>query len=112
VSSSVATDSLGVLGVAIASGGYLVFLGRRVRAPKSLEEVAQTDPRQPVSYLRPFNQESEFFVSGPKSRYGQYARGLQRFIMNLPDLREDAPDDDSNVGIRFEDYFTEALEAR
>lgn len=112
VSGSVATDSLGVLGIAIAFGGYLVFLGRRVRAPKSLEEVAQTDPRQPVLYLRPFNQESEFFVSGPKSRYGQYARGLQRFIMNLPDLREDAPDDDSNVGIRFEDYFTDALEAR
>jgi hypothetical protein len=112
VSSSVATDSLGVLGVAMAFGGYLVFLGRRVRAPKSLEEVAQTDPRQPVLYLRPFNQESEFFVSGPKSRYGQYASGVQRFIMNLPDLREDATGDDSNVGIRFEDYFTDALEAR
>jgi hypothetical protein len=112
VSSSVATNSLGVLGVAIAFGGYLVFLGRRVSAAKSLEEVAQTDPRQPVLYLRPFNQESELFVSGPKSQYGQYAKGFQRFIMNVPDLRENALDDDSNVGIRFEDYFTDALEAR
>jgi tetratricopeptide (TPR) repeat protein len=112
VSSSVATNSLGVLGVAIAFGGYLVFLGRRVSAAKSLEEVAQTDPRQPVLYLRPFNQESELFVSGPKSQYGQYAKGFQRFIMDVPDLRENALDDDSNVGIRFEDYFTDALEAR
>ncbi|HEY2487035.1 MAG TPA: hypothetical protein VGI36_17965 [Candidatus Binataceae bacterium] len=80
-------------------------------AAKSLEEVAQTDPRQPVLYLRPFNQESEFFVSGPKSQYGQYARGFQLFVINM-DFREDASDDDPTVGIRFEDYFTDALEAR
>ena len=109
--SSVAPDSLGALGFASVFGGYLIHVGRRVHGAKSLEEVAQTDPRQPVLYLRPFNQESEFFVSGPKSQYGQYAKGFQRFAMNM-DFREDASDDDPMVGIRFEDYFTDALEAR
>jgi hypothetical protein len=74
-SDSLVSDSLKLLVFAIAFGGYLVFLGRHVGAPKSLGDIMRTDPRPPVLYLRPFNQESEFFVTGPKSRYGEYARG-------------------------------------
>ncbi len=111
---SVVSDSLKLLVFASAFGGYLIFLGRHISGPASLEEITRTDPRPPVLYLRPFSQESDFFVSGPKSRYGAYARGLQRFAMNLGESlgNDTALNSDPMVGIRFEEYFNGALKAR
>jgi len=62
-------------------GAYLISLSRRVKAAASIEEIARNDLRAPVLYLRPFNQERSAFVWGPKSRYGDYVRGVQRLLM-------------------------------
>jgi hypothetical protein len=112
---SLISDSFKVVICAITFGGYLIFLGRHITsAPTSLEEIARADARPPVLYLRPFNQEAEFFVSGRKSLYGQYAQGLQRFAMHLGETlgNDTALSSDPMVGIRFEGYFISALHSR
>jgi len=111
--SELITKSLNLVILACAFGGGLMFLGRRVKAPVALEEIEQKDPRAAVLYLRPFNQESQWFVTGPKSRYGKYVRGIQRFTMNLGEtLSDTALAADANVSVRFEEYFADALNAR
>jgi hypothetical protein len=87
-------------------GAYLICLGRRVKAQVSIEDVVRNDARAPVLYLRPFNMEWLPFVFGPKSRYGDYVRGIQRFTMTL------GKDPDPNVSVRFEEYFAATLTAR
>lgn len=89
-----------------ALGAYLISLGRRVKAQVSIEDVARNDARAPVLYLRPFNMEWLPFVFGPKSRYGDYVRGIQRFTMTL------GTDSDPDVSVRFEEYLAAALTAR
>lgn len=83
-----------VVGFVIPSGLYFVYLGRRtqvVTAPVWL------DPGTGALslYLRAFNQESQFFVIGPKSQYGSYASGWAATVATA----------DQNVGVTFEGYF-------
>jgi hypothetical protein len=111
--SELVTKSLNLLLFGCAFGGYLMFLGRRVQVPESLEEIEQRDQRAPALYLRPFNQEWQFFVTGPRSRYGKYVRGVQRFTMILGEsLSDTALPADQNVGVRFEEYFAGKLHER
>ncbi len=96
-------------------GAYLISLSRRVKAAASIEEIARNDLRAPVLYLRPFNQERSAFVWGPKSRYGDYVRGIQRFLMTRGEywfVGDNDANPDPIVGIRFEEYLGSALTAR
>jgi len=97
-----------VLFILLAMGAYFVYMGRRAKAAQSLEEVVKRDQRAPVLYLRPFNQEWQAFVVGPKSRYGQYVTGFQRFAMTLGRY-EERMSSDPNVAVRFEEYLGGAL---
>jgi len=92
------TKSVDLLIIVIAFASSLIFLGRRVKAPVSLEEIAQEDPRALVLYLRPFVQESQFFVSvtnrvmasmlvGSNASLWIWARYSQETLLFLPTSR-------------------------
>ena len=87
------------LGFLLPIGLYSIHLQRRLQAPP-LAEVLKTDTRPPVLYLRAFNQESQFFVIGRKSRYDTYASGLAARLAT----------DEQNVGVSFEEYFAGDLD--
>jgi hypothetical protein len=88
-------------------GSALVGLGTRARSTVSIERVTSADSRAPVLYLRAFRQEHLAFISGPKSRYGQYA---SKEVLALS-TGDDTQDDNRNVNVRFEQYFREVLNA-
>lgn len=87
-----------VAGFVVPSGLFFVYLARRTQAP-SLNAVLERDTRAVALYLRAFNQESQFFLIGPKSKYGEYASGLGA-VLAKPD---------QNVGVTFEGYFGAVL---
>ena len=89
-------------------GSALVGLGTRARSTVSIEKATSADPRASVLYLRAFRQEHLAFISGPKSRYGQYA---SKEVLALS-TGDDTQDDNQNVEVRFEQYFREVLHAR
>lgn len=85
-------------GFIVPLGLYFLYLARRAQAPPLPAVIAQ-HARSPALYLRAFNQESQFFVIGPKSRYGAYAAGFGAALAK----------DYQNVGVTFEEYFAPAL---
>jgi hypothetical protein len=89
-------------------GSALVRLGTRARSTVSIEEATSADTRAPVLYLRAFRQEHLGFISGPKSRYGQY---VSKEVLALS-TGDDTQDDNQNVEVRFEQYFREVLNGR
>lgn len=81
------------------------FLTRRWRETKSvpvLGEVLAKDPRSPVLYLRAFAQESQFFVIGPKSDYGAYAKSWHATVAT----------EEQAIGLTFEEYLGDAFVAQ
>jgi hypothetical protein len=108
VNESTLSKTFQLLLIFIVVGAYFLYVGRRAKAPESLEEVSKRDQRAPVLYLRPFNQEAEAFVVGLKSQYGQYATGFQRFLITLGRY-EERMNSDPNVAIRFEEYLSGEL---
>lgn len=77
---------------------YCFHLDRQRNAPGVLE-VLEQDPRKPVLYLRAFNQESQFFVIGPKNKYGDFTNSLHARLAK----------EGENVGVTFEEYFGGAI---
>ncbi len=57
------------------------------------------DARATVLYLRAFNQESQFFLIGPRSKYGTFASGFGAALAKP----------EQNVGVTFEGFFGPAL---
>lgn len=84
----------------IPLGLYCFALLRRLEGP-SLPQVLAQDARAPVLYLRPFSQESQFFVIGPKSELGTYARSLHAM------MSEDA----QHISVAFEEFFQAETES-
>lgn len=87
-----------VVGFVVPLGLYFIYLARRTQAP-SLNAMLEHDTRAVALYLRAFNQESQFFLIGPKRKYGAYASGLGAALAKP----------DQNVGVTFEGYFAAAL---
>jgi hypothetical protein len=87
-----------VVGFIVPLGLYFIYLGRRTQVP-SLNTVLEHDTRAVALYLRAFNQESQFFLIGAKSKYGEYASGFGAALAKP----------DQNVGVTFEGYFGAAL---
>lgn len=92
---------LGLVGILIPTGRYLIRRGRRLKEDPSFNQYLVKDPRPPVLYLRAFKQEQQFFVIGPTSKYGAYAKGL------VADISEP----EHRIGIPFEQYFSDAVES-
>ncbi len=85
-------------GFLVPLGLYWLRLARRLKEP-SVSEIIATDGRAPVLYLRPFNQESQFFVIGRKERYGGWAKSLHARWSQ----------ENQNIGITCEEYLADAL---
>lgn len=87
--------------VPVALGFF--FAAGRTKAPE-LTTVLATDTRPPVLYLRAFNQESTWFVTGPYGRYKDYVTG---FVALLAASSRDG--DSSPVGVTFEQLLGREL---
>lgn len=109
------SKSVELFAICSAFGGFLLAVSRRVKAQVSLQEVSRKDPRTPVLYLRPFGKEWLPFVTGRRSRYGDYVHGLQQWTMTLGQtLASTDPrfEEDPLVTVTFEQYLAGAITAR
>jgi hypothetical protein len=85
----------------VPTGSYLIRRGRRLTTAPSLDERFLQDSRSPVLYLRAFKQEKQFFVIGPKSEYGMYAKSWHARVARS----------DQKIGITFEQYLSDQVES-
>lgn len=76
-----------------------IYLIQRGKSQLLMDELIRNDPRPPVIYLRAFKQESQFFVIGPKSQYGQWAQSLHAA---LAEAQQD-------IGITLEEYLGQEI---
>jgi hypothetical protein len=81
---------------------YLIRRGQRAKSVLPAEAVLKEGSRAPVLYLRAFVQESRFFVIGPNSEYGSYARSWHAAAATT----------EQNVGVTFEEFLTVAVANR
>ena len=82
-----------------AAGRYLIREAKTLHVPP-LQEVFKEDPRPPALYLRAFNQESQFFVIGPKAVYGKWAKSFLAAISQ-----------GNQIGITVEEYLAQDIDA-
>ena len=81
---------------AVPTGMYLI---QRGKSQLLMDERIRNDPRPPAIYLRAFKQESQFFVAGPYSQYGQWAQSLHAVFS----------EDDQNIGLALEEYLGQEI---
>jgi hypothetical protein len=78
---------------------YLINRGRRIKGASSFDQFLDRETESLVLYLRPFNQESKFFVIGKASDYGAYAKSWHAKVSG----------DQFNIGITLEEYLADTI---
>lgn len=100
----------------LAVGGMgLINVGKRIKGQVAIEDVARSDPRRPVLFLRPFVADIQPFVQGPSSKYGKYSSGAQQamtHLRSLADTEGNRLDEDPTISIPFEMYLGPACRER
>ncbi len=76
-------------------GSYMI----RQSAVKSMRQLPTHDGPIGALYLRPFSQESKYFVYGSKEKYGAYATSFSASITPIG----------YKIGVRFDEYFSSVI---
>lgn len=97
----------------LAVGGKaLINVGKRIKGQVAIEDVARSDPRPPVLFLRPFVADPQPFVQGFSSKYGKYSNEAQQAMTHLrsmADAEGNRRDEDPIISIPFEMYLGPAF---
>src|SRR5262249_56903088 len=87
--------------VGVLAGVYMIRLGHRLKSPQ-VPAAVLPGHNEPIGalYLRPFREESQYFVYGKEEKYSAYATNFRAKVV--------VPIYGSNVGVRFDEYFRAA----
>jgi len=88
--------------VGVLAGVYMIRLGHRLKSPQ-VPAAVLPGHNEPIGalYLRPFREESQYFVYGKEEKYSAYATNFRAKVV--------VPIYGSNVGVRFDEYFRAAV---